>query len=244
MRRSVFSLAAAVIMAVLSYSVIAEENGATEQAIAAKIQAAIPQLPITQVSASQLPGFYEVELANGERLFANPEADYFIAGDMFQITDNRLVNLSEAKRDEKRAEKIAAIDDSQKIIFTPENKKATVTVFTDVDCGYCRRLHMHMAGYLERGIEIQYLAYPRAGIGSNSYKKIVSAWCAENKQEALTKLKNGEEIAAATCENPVADQFRLGNEMGVTGTPALVFESGRLYPGYVEPEHLAKLLGI
>lgn len=243
MQRSVIGPVTAVIMAVLSYSVIAE-NGATEQAIAAKIQAAIPQLPITQVSASRLPGFYEVELANGERLFANPEADYFIAGDMFQITGNKLVNLSEAKRDEKRAEKIAAIDDGEKIIFTPENKKATVTVFTDVDCGYCRRLHMHMAGYLKQGIEIQYLAYPRAGIGSNSYKKIVSAWCAENKQEALTKLKNGEEIAQTTCDNPVADQFRLGNELGVTGTPALVFESGRLYPGYVEPEHLAKLLGI
>lgn len=229
----------------LSYQVtVVAEDLSTEASIAAKIQVAIPQLPITTVSASQIEGFYEVELANGERLFANAKADHFIAGDMFQINDLGLVNLSEAKRDKNRADKIAALKDEDKIIFSPKNKKATVTVFTDVDCGYCRKLHTHMAGYLARGIEIQYLAFPRAGIGSNSYNKIVSAWCAKDKQDALTRLKNGEVVASASCENPVADQYRLGSELGVTGTPALVLESGKIYPGYIEPDQLARVLGI
>lgn len=235
----------ALFMLSLSYQSVARaDDSSIEASVSAKIQAAIPQLPITSVTASQLDGFYEVELANGERLFANASANHFIAGDLFQITDRGLVNLSEGKRDKNRADKIAAVKDEDKIIFSPEMTKARVTVFTDIDCGYCRKLHSQMAGYLEHGIEIQYLAYPRAGIGSNSYNKIVSAWCAKDKQDALTRLKNGEVIAKASCENPVADQFRLGTELGVTGTPALVLESGRIYPGYIEPDQLAGMLGI
>jgi len=244
MRRSALRFTAVLALAVLSGLAVAQDP-AVKQAIKAKIQAAIPQLPVREIRAAQLPGLYEVELVNGERLFTDAEVSYFVAGDLFQITDNRLVNLSEVKRNSRRAEQLATIPDEDKIIFTPQQrKKATVTVFTDVDCGYCRRLHQQMAGYLEHGIEIQYLAYPRAGVGSNSYQKIVSAWCADNKQEAITKLKKGEKIASITCDNPVVEHFRLGGKLGITGTPSLVFESGQLYPGYVEPDRLAKLLGI
>lgn len=226
------------------FAIAAEDEAAVKAAIRAKIQAAIPQLPITKISVSQLAGFYEVELANGERLFATPQADHFIAGDLFRVEQDKIVNLSELQRDRVRADKLAVIDDSDKIVFTPAYKKASITVFTDVDCGYCRRLHMQMADYLERGIEIKYLAFPRAGVGSDAYNKIVSAWCADDKKEAITRLKQGQNIERRSCVNPVAEQYQLGQELGVTGTPALVFESGRLVPGYIEPERLAQLLGI
>lgn len=214
------------------------------QNVKTKIQRAIPNLPIVDVRASELEGFIEVELVNGERLFATPSGDHFIAGDLFQIDSGSLVNLSEEQRNGRRANRLAAVTEDQKIVFSPNQTKASVTVFTDVDCGYCRKLHLEMAGYMEQGIEIKYMAFPRAGVGSSSYNKIVSAWCAEDRQDALTRLKMGKTIEELSCDNPVAEHYRLGNELGVTGTPALVLESGKMVPGFVEPARLAKILGI
>lgn len=226
------------------WSAQAEDSASVERIISDKIQGAVPQLPINSIKPSAIKGLYEVELANGERVFATEDGGHFVAGDLFQVSEKGLVNLTEQSRDVARAEKMAALDDEQLIVFSPENKKASVLVFTDVDCGYCRKLHLEMEQYLARGIEIKYLAFPRAGIGSNSYKKIVSAWCAEDRQEAITRLKKGETIATRDCENPVAEHYSLGSEIGVRGTPALVLESGQMVPGFIEPDRLAKLLGI
>jgi thiol:disulfide interchange protein DsbC len=132
------------------------------------------------------------------------------------------------------------------IVFSPKGQvKASVTVFTDVDCGYCQKLHEEVPALNAKGIEVRYLAYPRAGIGSPSYNKIVSAWCANDQQDALTKLKRRQPIPTNICAgNPVAAQFALGGKMGVRGTPALVLESGRLLPGYMPADRLAAELGV
>jgi thiol:disulfide interchange protein DsbC len=130
-----------------------------------------------------------------------------------------------------------------------------VYVFTDVDCGFCRRLHHHIQaykdqgvdkpGYSDLGIEIRYLAYPRAGANSPSGDKLVTAWCAKDKQQTMDRLKNLQPVATAKCpNNPVAEQLRLGAEMGVTGTPAMLLADGTMIGGYVSPEELARRLGL
>ncbi len=222
----------------------AESAGPAERVIFQKIKQAVPQIPIVSVDASDLPGMYDVTLANGEHLFATADGTAFIAGDLFQVNYDGVVNLTENKRNQNRAEKLANIEDNEKIIFSPENKKVSVTVFTDIDCGYCRKLHADMPGYLSRGIEIKYVAFPRAGVGSISYEKIVSAWCAEDRQLAMTKLKSGRTVSSKVCDNPVAAQFNLGKQLGIRGTPAIVLESGELLPGYYPPAKLAQILNI
>ena len=123
--------------------------------------------------------------------------------------------------------------------------RASVTVFTDVDCFYCQKLHNEVPAMNERGIEVRYLAYPRAGVGSESYRKIASAWCDKDPQEAITRLKNRQNIPENVCPgNPVADQFMLGQQAGVRGTPALVLESGEMVPGYLSAQDLAARVGI
>ena len=131
------------------------------------------------------------------------------------------------------------------IVFGPEEAKAFVYVFTDVDCYYCQKLHQEVPALKELGVEIRYLAYPRAGVGSPSYRKIASAWCAEDPNISLTALKAGEQIPDNVCENnPVAEQYMLGGQLGVSGTPALVTESGKLLPGYMPADKLANALGL
>jgi len=142
---------------------------------------------------------------------------------------------------------MAAIDklgEDSMIIFSPKNGKVkhTITVFTDIDCGYCRKLHSAIDEYNELGIRVRYLAYPRAGIGSASYDKAVAVWCAKDRKKAMTQAKNNQSVNSGKCANPVAEHFEMGSKIGVRGTPALVLESGQLVPGYVPPQRLAAIL--
>jgi len=115
-------------------------------------------------------------------------------------------------------------------------------VFTDIDCGYCRKLHADMDKYNAQGIRVRYLFYPRAGLRSESYRKAVSVWCADDRKAAMTAAKTGRPLPARSCVNPVADQYNLGRQLGVRGTPALVLEDGEIIPGYVPPDKLRTML--
>jgi thiol:disulfide interchange protein DsbC len=215
-----------------------------EQRVINKLQQAIPQIPMTGIEKSQLSGLYEVTLGNGDHLFVSADGSYFVAGDLFQLTDKGIVNLTDTRRDQVRAELIGAVDAADKITFSPKTKRASVTVFTDVDCFYCQKLHEEMADYLNAGIEISYLAYPRAGVDSDSYNKIVDVWCADDRKAAMTSLKTGGTVETKTCENPVAEQHQLGVDLGLRGTPAIILESGQLVTGYANAAKLSEILGL
>jgi len=209
------------------------------------LSAARPDLKYEQPRPSPMPGLYEVQVQGGPLLYIDADGRHFIAGDLFEVQKSGFVNLAEQGRQQERAELIAAVKPEDMIIFAPENPKATIAVFTDVDCGYCRKLHSEVAELNELGIAVHYLAFPRAGLGSESFRKIASAWCAKDRGAALTSLKNGEDIPENVCaDNPVAAQMLLGEKVGVNGTPALVLEDGTLVPGYRPAKELAKLLGI
>ncbi len=209
------------------------------------LSAARPDLQYEQPRPSPMAGLYEVQVKGGPLLYIDADASHFIAGDLFAVQKSGFVNLAEQGRQKERAELIAAVKPEDMIIFAPENPKATIAVFTDVDCGYCRKLHSEVAELNALGIAVHYLAFPRAGLGSPSFRKIASAWCAKDPGAALTSLKNGEEIPENVCaDNPVAAQILLGEKVGVNGTPALVLEDGTLVPGYRPAKELAKLLGI
>jgi thiol:disulfide interchange protein DsbC len=151
-------------------------------------------------------------------------------------------DLTEAAKSGVRREILASVDPSKQITFSPEQPKYDLMVFTDIDCGYCRKLHAQMAEYNEQGIAIHYMSFPRAGIGSASYDKAVSVWCANDPQDAMTLAKQGTDPEPAQCENPIAEQYALGRELGVTGTPSLLTAEGQMIPGYVPPEQLRQRL--
>jgi thiol:disulfide interchange protein DsbC len=209
------------------------------------LSAARSDLKYDQPRPSPIAGLWAVQVQGGPLLYVNADGSYFIAGDLFQVQPTGFSNLAEAGRQKERAELIAQVKPADMIIFAPEHPKATITVFTDVDCGYCRKLHSEIGELNELGIAVHYLAFPRAGLGSPSYRKIATAWCASDRKEALTRLKKGEELPENVCaDNPVAAQMLLGDKVGVNGTPALVLEDGTLVPGYRPAKELAKMLGI
>ena len=203
------------------------------------------QLQIVSLKATPLVSIYEVELSSGEILYSDISGDYLFAGDMYQTTGSGLLNLSAGTRQIRTQEKIASIPEEEMIIFTPETDvKATLTVFTDVDCTYCRALHRDIDMIMEKGIQVRYLAYPRGGENAESYDKMLSVWCSDDRHKTLTQAKNGQNLPKRNCESPVLTHYFLGNELGISGTPALVFPDGRVIPGYVEVDRLVTMLQV
>ena len=171
------------------------------------------------------------------------DGNYLVSGDIYLITKEGLVNKSEARRDYQRKTLISNLDKKELITFEPKELIHNVFVFTDVDCGYCRQFHNQIDAYLELGIRVNYLAYPRAGVGSESFRKISSAWCDDDPNYSLTLLKQGKDIEIKLCaDNPVEKHFKLGNALGVQGTPSIITDEGKMIPGYLPPQDLLNIL--
>jgi thiol:disulfide interchange protein DsbC len=191
------------------------------------------------IKPAPMPGFYEVGYGM-QFFYVSADGRYAIGGDLVDLKEK--TNLTEKRRSDAR---IALLDliGKDAIVYPAKDKpKHVITVFTDLDCGYCRKLHAGMREMNDLGIEVRYLAFPRAGAGSPSFKKAVSVWCAKDRNKAMDLAKGGAEPEPAKCENTVAQQYALGGSMGVQGTPAILLEDGRILPGYMPPQRLAQVL--
>ena len=217
----------------------ARAGGDVPPALSARLQSLAPGMEPDHVLETGVSGMYEARFGS-IIVYLSGDGRYMLRGDLIDLAAGR--NLTEVTRRSMRAETVGALGEANMIVFEPDTVKHTITVFTDVDCGYCARLHRQMADYNRLGIAIRYTAFPRAGVGSNTWEKMVSVWCARDQHQAMTDAKAGNEIAVAQCDNPVRDQYEAGKAIGVTGTPAIVLESGELIPGYVPPEELASRL--
>jgi len=237
-------------LALLLCGALAAAGEPVDKAVEAKLREALDSpsmgLKVDTVDSSVVPGLYEVKFTSGPVVYATASGDYMILGDLFSVGEDGYTNLTEKRRDGERLKKLAAVDEKDMIIFAPEGEtRAQLTVFTDVSCFYCQKLHKEVPELNKRGVEVRYLAYPRSGVGSAGYNQLVTAWCSENRQETLTRLKNKESVPDQTCaDNPVQAQYELGQELGVRGTPALVTEEGALIPGYQSADQLMVTLGL
>ncbi len=217
---------------------------AGSQKLVAALKQQAPDLPIEAVSKTPVTNIFAIDLRGGQTLYGTADGKHLFSGDLYALQGG-IVNLAEQKRAVKRRALLDAVPREDMVVFSPAGETKThVSVFTDVDCGYCRKLHQEMADINALGIEVRYLAYPRAGLGTPTFTKIVSAWCAEEKNEAMTALKAGLSIPENDCDNPVVEQYQLGQAIGVTGTPAIVTADGRLLPGYMPAARLAEAVGL
>lgn len=224
---------------------LAGDSDSADQSVLDKLKKARPDFQFGSVTTTSVKGMYKSNIINGPTIYVTEDGNHFFAGDFFQVGTDEIVNLGELEMEKDRVNALASMNKKDMIIFAPKETKAVVYVFTDVDCYYCQKLHQEVPALNELGVEVRYLAFPRAGVGSPSYRKIASAWCADDPNESLTKLKAGEEIVDNVCDtNPVGAQYKLGSQLGVTGTPALVTAEGKLLPGYVPADKLAKNLGL
>ena len=200
----------------------------------------MPSAKIQVVKALADTGLYEVVLESGGIIYITKDLSYGFEGNVIDMKTGK--NITEAKRKTLRKELLASLDESELIIYEPKKTEHTLTVFTDIECGYCRKLHSQMEQYNSLGIRVRYLAFPRAGLDSEAFDKLEDVWCADDRLQAMTDAKNGKRVDSKHCESPVASQYKLGGKLGVSGTPALFLESGDLLPGYIPPRRLKQIL--
>lgn len=192
------------------------------------------------VVPSLINGLYEATIGF-DVIYIAADGKHVLLGNLLDAKTHE--NLTDRKRDKLRVKAINSIAENEMIIFKPEKEtKYTVNVFTDVDCGYCAKFHQEVPALNQAGVAVRYLAFPRAGLDSDTHKKMVSVWCAKDRQTAITDAKAKRDVPKAECDNPIRKEFELGRSMGVTGTPALVLEDGELVPGYVPADRLVSHL--
>ena len=228
---------AATVFTPTTFAADAAESKAADQPIApAAIRAAIakkfPDVRVDDVRPSPMKGIYEVVMGS-DIAYVSGDGRYLFAGDLYEV-DTR-TNLTEAGRQKTRSQAIAKLDEREMIVFKPSTVKHTITVFTDVECGYCRKLHGEIAQLNELGIQVRYLAYPRSGPGTDDWRKMEAVWCAKDRKTAITDAKSDRTVKSAQCSTPVARQFKLGEQLGVRGTPAIFTDKGDYIGGYLAP---------
>lgn len=238
MRKTLF---ASLLMLSSSLAFAAPEDTIREQLL--KLDS---NIPILSISPAQIQGMYEVELKTGEVLYSDAKGEFYLLGQLYQLSDEKgFVNLTEQKQNAMRKDELAAVKDEKKIVFKAQGvEKSSVYVFTDVDCGYCRKLHQEVPELQKMGISVQYLAFPRGGQQQPAFQKMVNIWCSDDTQKAMSDVKGGGSLENTTCENPVLEQFELGQKLGVNGTPAIFTAEGQQIGGYLPANRLAAVLGI
>tara|TARA_B100000073_G_C23561877_1_gene504466 strand:+ start:68 stop:787 length:720 start_codon:yes stop_codon:yes gene_type:complete len=227
------------LVVIFSLSVISNES-----AIKEKISMILPpDTTIESIEKSPIEGIYKVYFGDLQPLYVSQEGNFFIYGDMFKIDKSNIINITNLDMQNKRLNLIKGIYPKDLIAFNAEEEAHNVIVFTDVDCGYCQKLHSQISQYNELGISIKYAAFPRSGIGGETFNKMVGAWCSDDPKKTITELKEGKKLKPNFCNSqPVAKHYAIGNKLGISGTPALILENGELIPGYQSPQDLLKKL--
>ncbi|MEE8387782.1 MAG: DsbC family protein [Acidiferrobacterales bacterium] len=201
----------------------------------------LPDIPIKSIKPSGISGLFEVRIGT-EVYYVTSDGRFLVSGDIIDMKSGR--NLTAIARGQVRLELINAVSEDKMIIYKPRKTKRTITVFTDIDCIYCRKFHKDVPTLVKGGIRIRYIVFPRDGLSTSTYQKSVAVWCSRDRKKALTLAKAGGKLKSQTCANPIAEHYELAARVGVRGTPTLITDDGQILSGYVPPDKLFALLGI
>ena len=214
--------------------------GTPEARVRAVLRELNPQIVVESIQPAPIPGFREV-IATGQVVYISDDGKYLFQGGLMDVVKRK--DMAEAAMAKLRVDILKTLPVEDRIVFSPAGKpKHTVVVLTDIECGYCRKFHTDIAEYTKRGIEVEYLAFPRSGLASADYRNMVSVWCAPDRRKALTDAKDGRAVPSRTCKTPVDMQYRAGQRMGLTGTPMILNANGELMGGCLPPDALLQRL--
>jgi thiol:disulfide interchange protein DsbC len=227
------------VLIVSLFGLVLSDVNADEAAIRQAMSTSMPSVKVDSVKPAVVKGLFEV-VVGANIYYVSEDGKYLLQGRLVDVAARK--DLTEEKLNVTRKLAIEKMGQANMIVFKSKITKYTVTIFTDIDCGYCRKLHSEIDQYLAQGITIQYLFFPRAGKGSDSYNKAVSVWCAEDRNAALTAAKKDQKLPEKTCTNPIDRHMQLAAEFDVKGTPMIISENGNVYPGYLPAKQLVEAL--
>ncbi len=235
--RSVFrNFLILIVFALVAPISVAAADDAELEAVRAKITGMFESVDPGNINPGPVAGWYVIAQAP---IVAYVSADgrYLLQGDIIDLDTH--INVTEESRNDMRRDVLASVSDDDVIAFSPDDVQYSVAIFTDIDCIYCRKLHAQIDEYMDNGIEVRYLLYPRNGPASRSWNTAQQVWCSKDRNHSLTMAKLDKGFDTQQCDSPmVSDHYRVGRDIGLSGTPAIVFEDGTMIAGYLPPEQL------
>ena len=220
--------------------VSAQEDSAELQKVREVVSERFAEISPEEIFESQIPGWYTIR-KGAIVAYISADGRYLLQGDMIDLESN--ANLTEESRNDARVKMMSDVPNEQLIVFTQDKVESTVSIFTDIDCTFCRRLHAQLDEYMAQGIEIRYFLYPRNGPTSPSWAKAENVWCADDRHEALTLAKLDQEYPTRSCDaSVVSSHYVIGQDVGLRGTPAIVLHDGSLFSGYLPPDQLKQAI--
>ena len=224
----------------------AEVPAQQQEKIIAGLKKWRPDLNFTNIIATPIDGLYHVQIVGGPSIYTSADGSYFIQGDLNKTRLGRTENWLNGVYAPIRKQLIQAASVDEMVVYKAKDvTKAVIHLFTDIDCGYCRKMHQEIPALNAMGVEVRYLAFPRAGMDSASEHKIRSVWCADDPLQAMNRAKQGYELPRRNCKTEaIANHLQMVEKMGLTGTPAMVLNDGTLIPGYLPAARLKNILGL
>jgi len=212
---------------------------AQEATIRKNIAERLPQLKqIDEISATAVPGLYEIRVNGAEIFYTDTEANYLIEGNLIDLRQRR--NLTEERVAKLTAVNFDALPLKDAFTVVRGNGKRKLAVFEDPNCGYCKRFERD----LEKvdNVTIHTFLYPVLGPGSLEKSKHI--WCAKDKAKAWQDWMVREQSpAAASCDvSAITRNVELGRKHKITGTPTLIFADGSRVPGAINAQQIEKHL--
>jgi len=219
-----------------------------EERLKATLAAKFPEIGVDLVRKSPYPGLYEAAMGE-DVVYISPDGKFMIFGGTLLGIEAQPINLTQATKAEFdarkapiRAAELAKVDRKSMLTFAAANEKYVINVFTDIDCGYCQKLHKDVPVLNQMGITVHYLGYPRSGLDSESHQKLINVWCADDPKKAMTAAKNRQVLPDRSCKNSLDKHYQLSQQFGLSGTPAIVLDNGTLVGGYMPPAQLLQVL--
>ncbi|MFQ0973851.1 bifunctional protein-disulfide isomerase/oxidoreductase DsbC [Gilliamella sp. CG35] len=182
----------------------------------------------------------------GLKSVVTPDGTFYVTDDGKYLTQGPIYNVEgDEPKNIANSTNLALMKTIEKdaIIYKAKDEKYVISVFTDYTCHYCKLLHENIDQYLNNGISVHYFAYPRAGADSEVGKNMQSIWSVADRKAAFDKAYKGDPITPATSDVPyVTQQFNVGRQLGISGTPSIVLSDGQLIPGYIPADKLIEIL--
>ena len=223
----------------LSQPALALAADAASTKIRAALAKAVPNAPIEEITPTPVKNIYAARIG-AQTVYVSADGKFLFTGDLIDLETR--TNLSERAREKQNSAALARLGADKTVVIGPAKPRHVVTVFTDVDCPYCAKLHLEVPALNKEGVQVRYVFFPRAGLDSESYRRSVAVWCAPDRGKAMGVAKAGGELAMKQCDNPVAEHYRLAQQLQVQGTPAIFLANGSVIPGYVPAEKLTAIL--
>jgi thiol:disulfide interchange protein DsbC len=192
---------------------------------------------VRSVSPAPVTGLYEILVGN-EIFYTDSTGKYLIQGEIIELSTGK--NITEQRQSDLNRIKWSDLNQANAIKNVRGNGSRQLAIFSDPNCGYCKRLEKS----LQQLDNVTIYTYLIPILSPDSAQKAKQIWCSSDPYKAyIDWMVNGVSPSGKTdCSNPLDKNLTTAKNYGITGTPTIFFTDGSRFPGAVQITDIEKKL--